>query len=158
MGRQRQRQRCGQRRGHRNACSPGCGPRGCGEKPTLAVMFEQLEQWLLLVRPIEVYQLTRGLEVGPGIPNYEDCRTPVVSSAGIGGGGEGAGVHLASGFASLPVGNLTPRVTAWASAGPAHAWTSNAVRNGDQSYGNGRISTTMPSIRVLRSDAQGPEA
>ncbi|MFM7518996.1 MAG: hypothetical protein ACKO9B_00845, partial [Planctomycetota bacterium] len=128
------------------------------EKPTLAVMFEQLEQWLLLVRPIEVYQLTRGLEVGPGIPNYEDCGTPVVSSAGIGGGGEGAGVHLASGLASLPVGNLTPRVSDGASAGPAHAWTSNAVRNGDQSYGNGRISTTMPSIRVLRSDAQGPEA
>jgi hypothetical protein len=157
MGRTRARPKCSRRTRPGRACNAACGPRGCGEKPALAAPFEQLEQRLLLVRPIEVYRLTRGLEVEPGIPDYEDCSAVVVSSAG-GGGGGASGVHAATGFASQPVGNLTPRVTDGVSAGPAHAWTSNAVRNGDQSYGNGRISTTMPSIRVIQSDAQGPEA
>lgn len=157
MGRTRARPKCSRRTRPGRACNAACGPRGCGEKPALAAPFEQLEQRLLLVRPIEVDRLTRGLEVEPGIPDYEDCSAVVVSSAG-GGGGGASGVHAATGFASQPVGNLTPRVTDGVSAGPAHAWTSNAVRNGDQSYGNGRISTTMPSIRVIQSDAQGPEA
>jgi RHS repeat-associated protein len=83
----------------------------------------------------------------PGIPSSPYCQINNSSAA--------SGVSLASGLASSRIGSLTPDISTGVDAGIGQEWSSNQTVLDNQVFGNGRISTEMPTLRVDSRDAQG---